>query len=167
MSLNKLFVFAVLILLSGVSANAQAIRDTSRFSTKEAMRFYERPYILDAPDTSFTPILNPLGWVESSTQSRLFCLAMPWGYDMMDKHQSSTNGLFTVLSTEKMDINGVPGTLIKAESEAKPENNFMLNYYRPIDEKSTLMIVAIYPKSQDERLYKRIVATFGTARKKG
>lgn len=140
-------------------------------STEDLMAVFSMQFDIAAPDTSFTQ--TEQGWAEASTQSQVACSALPASFErvMQDFNDFTLPEGMRMVSKDSLTIEGVIGFLVVTEAtppaeEPNQEHFYTLMYLRPWDKKITLNINAAYPKSQHDRLYQKILATFATVRKK-
>lgn len=142
-------------------------------SMADLMAVFDMQFSLVPPDTTFQEMEGGV-WVEEATQSKIACSALPFPFEQVLKDSSSfeSNEGMKVLSKENMEIGGVQGFLVRAEvippaEEKNRESFYMLMFMRPLNKTITLNLNAAYPKSQQERLYPKMLAAFATAREKG
>lgn len=140
--------------------------------TEEQMaKVFEWKFSLDAPDAGFVFMPETGGWEEPATQAKVVCMATPVPYSRMaeDLEALSSEDGQRILEKKALELNGVSGLLMLFEfapmAGEDTEVVYTLMFARPFQEFS-LLLNAQYPKSQHERLYPKMLATFGSARKK-
>lgn len=150
-----------------------ALLQSSSFGqTDEQMaRVFEWKFVMNAPDADFIPMAETGGWEEPATASKVVCMATPVPYDRMvnDLGALGSEDGQQVLDKKVVDINGVSGLLMLMEfSPVAGEDTevvYTLMFTRPFEDFS-LVLNAQYPKSEHDRLYSKMLASFGSVRKK-
>ncbi|MBP6828062.1 MAG: hypothetical protein KA165_15975 [Saprospiraceae bacterium] len=164
-----LFIISVLILPKQVFTQAE---DTTQIVTGYTFEdVWAKGLEMAAPDTTFVPMKYGNGWEEPATQSLIVCIPTADNFQKLANEDLSGNqlpgGSIRILSKENKAINGVPYMEVFAEiteNEAPPF--YIMMFYRSLGENATLMVNAIYPKTQHERLYPKMLASFATVRVK-
>lgn len=128
-------------------------------------------FVFAAPDTGFTVLEGDSGWEEMSTETKVIAMAAPFPYERMaaDFQALQSEEGQRVIERKTTSIGGVSGLLLVLEftplKSDDPEPSYSLMFIRPFEQVS-LVLNAIYPKSQHERLYPKMLAAFATVRKK-
>lgn len=152
-----------LLSLCGGSLSAQSDADMAKV--------FEWKFSMQAPDASFVPMPEESGWEEPATQAKVICMATPVPFAKMTEDLTALNTEEgqKVLEKKQTVINGVQGLLLLLEfapmAGEDTEVMYTLMFARPF-EGASLVLNAQYPKSQHERLYPKLLAAFGTVRKK-
>lgn len=149
-----------------------AVRGQEEEMTAEKMlAIFNMKFEIAAPDATFTA--TEQGWEEEATRAKLVCSALPAPYErvLADFMEITMPDDIKLISKDTMSVGGLAGYLMVTEAtppadEPEQEHFYGIMYIRSWDKLSTLNINAVYPKSQHERLYKKMLATFATVRKK-
>lgn len=140
-------------------------------SDEQMARVFEWKFLMDAPDAGFVPMPEMGGWEEPATQSKVVCMATPVSYTRMieDLEALQSEEGQRVLEKRVLDLNGVNGLLMLLEfapvAGEDTEMTYTLMFVRPFEE-YVLVLNAQYPKTEHERLYTKMLATFASVRKK-
>lgn len=159
-SLHRVF---ALMLLASTGLSAQ--------HTPTEEEVFSWQFEIAAPDTGFTVLEGDSGWEEAATETKLIAMAAPFPYDQMasDFMALQSEDGQQIIERKQTEIGGVAGLLLILEFKplrsADPEPTYSLMFVRPFEQVS-LVLNALYPKSQHERLYPKMLAAFATVRKK-
>lgn len=171
--LLKFLLVAAFLALQGQQIFAQTDTVATRPLGGQAITdYFSAAFEIAAPDSTFLPMTHGYGWEEPATGSVIVCIPTPGSYEEMvetpvEKEGGNEKGAFKIISKEIKELNGRAGVLVHGEITEDQANPFcMLMYATPLGENSVLMVNAVYPKSQHERLYPKMLTSFGTARLK-
>ena len=121
--------------------------------------------------TSSLPDCPVDAFTKASGKTEVICMATPVPFAKMTEDLTALNTEEgqKVLEKQQTAINGVQGLLLLLEfapmAGEDTEVMYTLMFARPF-EGASLVLNAQYPKSQHERLYPKLLAAFGTVRKK-
>jgi hypothetical protein len=154
-----------------LSLSLSAFGQNEELSTEELMAVFNMRFDIAAPDTTF--VETEQGWAEEATRAQIVCTALPASFErvMEDFKEFSLPEGMVLISKNSMKINDIEGFLVVTEAappaeEPNQEHFYAIMYMRPWEKNVTLNINAVYPKSQHDRLYQKMLATFATVRKK-
>lgn len=151
---------------------AQTEVDTIRPTADKTQEDYTlAAFEIAAPDSTFIPMQNAYGWEEPATKSMVVCIPTPGSFKEMAEaeidNEYAGDGVVKIISKENKELNGKPGVVVYGEITEDPENPFCsVMYFSPLGDNMVLMVNALYPKSQHERLYPKMLASFASARVK-
>lgn len=155
-------------------AGSQALTaQTTTLSAQDMLAVFALQFDLTLPDTTFAEMEPGAVWEEADTESKILCNALPIPFDrvLRDTMEMASSPEMTLLHKGQLTLHGIPGYLITMEfmqteggQDAAPFLGLM--YIRPLDAQTTLTINAAYPKSQQERLYPKMLAAFGSVRQR-
>lgn len=166
------FLFFTAIMVAREQITAQTETDTiSPVTAATPDHYLLAAFEIASPDTTFVPMQNAYGWEEPATQSLVVCVPAPGSFREMAEQQlekeQTFDGNVKIISKEIKDLNGRSGVLVTGEITENPENPFYsVMYFTPLDDNMVLMVNALYPKSQHERLSPKMLTSFGSARLK-
>lgn len=159
------------IYFCGLALGLSPAVSLSAQSDEKMAEVFEWKFEMNAPDDSFQAMQEESGWEEPTTMAKVICMATPVPYSKMEQDLgaiTSEEGQ-TLLEQKPVVINGVSGLLILLEfasmDGSDTETVYSLMFARPFQDVS-LVLNAQYPKTEHERLYSKMLAAFGTVRKK-